>query len=81
MLGAAIRNCKEIRGVRLLGSSEESKIGQYADDRDLNLVDDFPSLRHLKSSVYVRGVWGPGWTWAKLKACRSALWLARGTAQ
>ena len=41
VLGAAIRNCKDIRGVRLPGSSEESKIGQYADDGDLTLVDDF----------------------------------------
>ena len=39
-LGAAIRNYKDIRGVRLPGSSEESKIGQYADDGDLTLVDD-----------------------------------------
>ena len=41
VLGAAIRNCKDIRGVRLPGSSEESKIGQYADDGDLTLADDF----------------------------------------
>ena len=41
VIGAAIRNCKDIRGVRLPGSSEESKIGQYADDGDLTLVDDF----------------------------------------
>ena len=41
VLGAAIRNCKDIRGVRLPGSSEESKIGQYANDGDLTLVDDF----------------------------------------
>ena len=41
MLGAAIRNCKEIREVRLPGSSEESKIGQYGNDGDLTLVDDF----------------------------------------
>ena len=40
VLGAAIRNCKDIRRVRLPGSSEESKIGQYADDGDLTLVDD-----------------------------------------
>ena len=41
VLGAAIRNCKDIRGVCLPGSSEESKIGQYADDGDLTLVEDF----------------------------------------
>ena len=41
VLGAAIRNCKDIRGVRLPGSSKESKIGQYADDGDLTSVDDF----------------------------------------
>ena len=41
VLGAAIRNCKDIRGVHLPGSSEESKIGQYVDDGDLTSVDDF----------------------------------------
>ena len=41
VLGAAIRNCKEIRGVRLPGTSEESKISQYADDGNLTLVDVF----------------------------------------
>ena len=41
VLGAAIRNCKDIRGVCLPGSSEESKIGQYVDDGDLTLVDDY----------------------------------------
>ena len=42
VLRAAIRNCKDIRGIRLPGSSEESKTGQYADDGDLQtLVDDF----------------------------------------
>ena len=45
VLGAAIRNCKDIRWVRLPGSSEESKIGQYADDGDLTLVDDFSISR------------------------------------
>ena len=41
VLGAAIRNCKDIRGVRLLGSSEESKISQYAYDGNLTLVEYF----------------------------------------
>ena len=41
VLGAAIRNWKNIRVVRLPGSSQESKIGQYVDDGDLTLVDDF----------------------------------------
>ena len=41
VLGAAIRNCKDIRGVRLPGSSEESKISQYADNRNLTLVDEY----------------------------------------
>ena len=41
VLRAAIRNCKDIRGVRLPGSSKEFKIGQYADDGDLTLIDDF----------------------------------------
>ena len=38
-MGAAIRNCKDIRGVRLPGSSKESKISQYADDGNLTLVE------------------------------------------
>ena len=41
VLGAAIRNCKDIKWVRLPGSSEESKISQYADDGNLTLVDEF----------------------------------------
>ena len=41
VLGAAIRNCKDIRGIRLPGSSEKSKINQYADDGNLTLVDEF----------------------------------------
>ena len=41
VLGAASRNCKDVRGVRLPGSSEESKISQYADDGDLTLVDEY----------------------------------------
>ena len=41
VLGAAIRNCKDIRGVRLPGSSEESKISQYADDGNLTLADEY----------------------------------------
>ena len=41
VLGAAIRNCKDIRGVHLPGSSEESKISQYADDGNLTLVDEY----------------------------------------
>ena len=45
VLGAAIRNCKDIRGVRLPGSSEESKISQYADDGNLALVDEFSISR------------------------------------
>ena len=60
VLGAAIGNSKDIRGVRLPGSSEESKIGQYADDGDLTLVDDFLSLRPLKSFVYMKEVQGLG---------------------
>ena len=39
MLGTAIRNCKHIRGVRLPGSSDESKISQYTDGGNLTLVD------------------------------------------
>ena len=41
VLGAAIRNCKDIRGVCLPGSSEEAKICQYADDGNLTLVDEY----------------------------------------
>ena len=41
VLGAAIRNCKNIRVVRLPVSSEESKISQYADDGNLTLVDEY----------------------------------------
>ena len=41
VLGAAIRNCKDIRGVCLPGSSEESKISQYADNGNLTLVDEY----------------------------------------
>ena len=41
MLGAAIGNCKDIRGVRLRGSSEESEISQCADDGNLILVDEY----------------------------------------
>ena len=56
VLGAAIRNCKDIRGVRLPGSSEESKIGQYADDGDLTLVDDFSIIRAFEIiRIYERG--------------------------
>ena len=56
VLGAAIRNCKDIRGVRLPGSSEESKIGQYADDGDLTLVDDFSVSRAFEIiRIYEKG--------------------------
>ena len=56
VLGAAIRNCKEIRGVRPPGSSEESKIGQYADDGDLTLVDDFSITKAFEIiRIYERG--------------------------
>ena len=42
VLGAAIRNCKDInQGSRLPGSSEESKISQYADDANLTLVEEY----------------------------------------
>ena len=40
VMGAAIINCKDIRGVCLPGSSEESKISQYANDGNLTLVDE-----------------------------------------
>ena len=40
LLGAAIRLCKDVRGVRLPGSSEKSKISQYVDDGNLTLVDE-----------------------------------------
>ena len=57
MLRAAIRNCKEIRGVRLPGSSEESKIGQYVDDGDLTLVDDFSITKAFEIiRIYERGL-------------------------
>ena len=57
VLGAAIRNCKDIRGVRLPGSSEESKIGQYADDGDLTLVDDFFISKAFKIiHIYEKGL-------------------------
>ena len=59
VLGATIRNCKDIRGVRLPGSPEESKIGQYADDGDLTWLMIRLSLRHSKSFVYMREVQGP----------------------
>ena len=45
VLGTAIRNCKDIRGVRLPGSSEESKISQYVDDGDLTLVNEYSITR------------------------------------
>ena len=48
VLGAAIRNCKDIRWVRLPGSSEESKISQYADDGDLTLVDEYSISKALE---------------------------------
>ena len=41
VLGAAFRLCKDISGVRLPGSSEESKISQYVDDGNLTLVDEY----------------------------------------
>ena len=41
VLGAAIRNCKDIKGVCLPSSSEESKMSQYADDGNFTLVDDY----------------------------------------
>ena len=40
VLWAAIRNCKDIRGVRLPGSSKESMMSQYADDGNLTFVDE-----------------------------------------
>ena len=56
VLGAVIRNCKDIRGVCLPGSSEESKIGQYADDGDLTLVDDFSISKAFKIiRIYEKG--------------------------
>ena len=48
VLGAAIRNCKDIRGVRLPGLSEESKISQYADDDNLTLVDEYSITKAFK---------------------------------
>ena len=56
VLGAAIRNCKGVRGVRLPGSSEESKISQYAEDGNLTLVDEYSIT--LKLSVYLRKAQG-----------------------
>ena len=44
VLGAAIRNCRHIR-VHLPGSSEESKISQYADDGNLILVDEYSIIK------------------------------------
>ena len=41
VLGAAIRNCKDIKRARLPGSPEESKISQYVDDGYLTLVDEY----------------------------------------
>ena len=56
VLGAAIRNCKEITEVRLPGSSKESKIGQYGDDGDLTLVDDFSITKAFEIiCIYERG--------------------------
>ena len=40
VLWAAIRNCKDIWAVHLPGSSEKSKLSQYADDGNLTLVDE-----------------------------------------
>ena len=56
VLGTAIRNCKEISEVCLHGSSEESKIGQYADDGDLTLVDDASITKAFEIiGMYERG--------------------------
>ena len=56
VLGAAIRNCKDIRGVCLPGSSEESKMGQYADDADLTLADDVSIAKAFKIiRIYEKG--------------------------
>ena len=56
VLRAATRNCKEIREVPLPGSSEESRIGQYADDGDLTLVDDFSITKAFEIiRIYERG--------------------------
>ena len=56
VLGAAIRNCKDIRGVRLTGSSKESKIGQYADNGDLTLIDDYSISKAFEIiSIYEKG--------------------------
>ena len=49
VLGAVIRNCKDIRGLCLPGSSEESKISQYADDGNLTLVVEYYITKAFKS--------------------------------
>ena len=41
MLGAAIRNCKNVRGISLPGSSEKSKISQYVDNGNLTLANKY----------------------------------------
>ena len=44
------------QAVRLPGSSEESKIGQYADDEDLTLLDDFSITKAFEIiHIYERG--------------------------
>ena len=57
----AIRNCTDIQGLRLPGTSEEFKISQYADDGNLTSVDVFPLQRLLKSFAYLKKVQGPSW--------------------
>ena len=55
VLGATIRNYKDIMGVRLPGSSEESKISQYADDGNLTLVDEFAIAKAVRIFEKVSG--------------------------
>ena len=81
VLGAVIRNCKDIREVRLPGSSEESKLSQYADVGDLTLVDEYSITRAFEIVCIFEKGSGSKLNLDKTKACGSALWLAGLMAQ
>ena len=55
-MGQLLEIARKSGGVRLPGSSEESKISQYADDGDLTLVDDLSITKGFEIiRIYERG--------------------------
>ena len=76
VLGAAIRNCKDIRGVRLPGSSEESKVSQYADDGNLTLVDEYSITKAFEIVCTFEKGSGSKLNLDKTEGMWLALWLA-----